>query len=273
MCQHFVKSGLIFVLVVSTAVPLTPTRQLGLCANVTTSGIATRNLRWSNFLSDHEPFLLNGCNSYHSLCGAHLTIKQWVCTKDEWIVSQYDAKLLAEMSKFLNFTYSIEPSCPDSRFKSFVSDFNAGRLDLLTGSFITLQRKQMVRFLHPVIKTTMGIIIKMPEKARDLHTFFVLAPFDSSTWLMTVAFGAICGVMLTYYDALISGTWKAEFKHKIGKVLQYCYGLLVNQGGVYVPSRLTSYIFITCWMMSALVVVNLYTGTLVSFLSVQSKVS
>lgn len=133
-----------------------------------------------------------------------------------------------------------------------------------------------VEYVHPWIFSPGAFLIPMPEGWQN-NVDAVIKPFQPLVWLGLV----IAAISITV--ALLGYNYLAEKKNKLidnreksgplqivvvtQDLIMYIIGTLLNQGG-YIPCKITKIrLLVGAWCLLTLVLVNVYNGILISFVT------
>lgn len=205
------------------------------------------------------------------LQGMNLNAAYWQCSEADAMVLTYTRKALTTLAKYMNFTFTVHIYCVND-LGDFMGDFRAGKIDLICEVRITDTRRKMIDFITPIREDYFAIIIKMPPR-HILSTFTVLSPLDAKTWTLLFIYAGLGILFLTVCTTLTSFRNTGEFLKNLIKVTVYILGTCAAQGGTYNANTTASRVFATMWWFFIVVILGIYTGALVSFLSIETTVS
>ncbi|KAI9554677.1 hypothetical protein GHT06_019953 [Daphnia sinensis] len=137
-------------------------------------------------------------------------------------------------------------------------------------------RSASVEFVHPWIFSPAAFLIPMP-KGWQINVDAVIKPFQPLVWLGLVTAAISITVTLLGYNYLAKKKNKLiEKREKAGRqqiivvtqdLIMYIIGTLLNQGG-YIPCKITKIrLLVGAWCLLTLVLVNVYNGILISFVT------
>uniref|UniRef100_A0A182NSU9 Ionotropic glutamate receptor C-terminal domain-containing protein n=1 Tax=Anopheles dirus TaxID=7168 RepID=A0A182NSU9_9DIPT len=201
--------------------------------------------------------------------------------------------ILTELSRKLNFTYTMVISQPTEINGSFVEGNTTSVFDIKTissdipqdifntlvnnkillaaiGSTVNEKQKKFVSFTDPISIQTYSFIISRPRELSRVLLF--LSPFGPDTWLCLATAVALMGPILCVINKL-SPYYEVHNKPtntglgKVNNCFWYIYGALLQQGGLYLPYADSGRIIIGTWWLVVLVIVTTYCGNLVAFLT------
>ncbi|XP_031629410.1 ionotropic receptor 93a isoform X2 [Contarinia nasturtii] len=203
--------------------------------------------------------------------------------------------ILKELADKLNFTYlvhNVERNVNRSGY-SFWDDFNVTAdddikstfnlpvdiLELVTDNMVLFGAvgltvhetyEKMINYTYPISVQAYGMMIPRPKELSRLYLF--LSPFTLETWLCLSFTIALIGPLfyavhyLSPYHEHHQITKKGGL-FKVQNCFWYMYGALLQQGGMYLPRSDSGRIIVGTWWMVVLVVVAIYCGNLVAFLT------
>uniref|UniRef100_A0A182MEF6 Ionotropic glutamate receptor C-terminal domain-containing protein n=1 Tax=Anopheles culicifacies TaxID=139723 RepID=A0A182MEF6_9DIPT len=201
--------------------------------------------------------------------------------------------ILTELSRKLNFTYTMVISQPAELNGSIIEGNTSSVFDLKTissdipqdifstlvnnkillaaiGSTVNEKQKKFISFTDPISIQTYSFIISRPRELSRVLLF--LSPFGPDTWLCLAAAVALMGPILCVINRL-SPYYEVHNKPtniglgKVNNCFWYIYGALLQQGGLYLPYADSGRIIIGTWWLVVLVIVTTYCGNLVAFLT------
>ncbi|KAL3860944.1 hypothetical protein ACJMK2_007039 [Sinanodonta woodiana] len=193
--------------------------------------------------------------------------------------------LLKELADMLNFTYElVEP--PDGKFGTKRSDGIwtglVGQLErqevdmVVTSLSIQSERKEVMDFTYPFYYDYTTVLLKKtdPEKTKWMT---LLKPFK---WQVLVSIGAalifssIVFCLMEKYNPYYSHPYHSESRevnhglNSFAAAFWYMYGALITQGGFRLPDSSTGRMMVGFWGLFSVVVVGIYCGNLIAFLTV-----
>ncbi|XP_067131936.1 glutamate receptor ionotropic, delta-2-like [Centruroides vittatus] len=175
-----------------------------------------------------------------------------------------------------NFRYElIKPISPKFGSKSSKTGNWTGVLEQIVNKkadiafitvFLSFTNFQHMQFSSHVVFVKMMFMVKKPEKLSNWTS--LIKPFQLELWLITFITVILCGYVLhkvLQEDAIFEET---EPTWSRMNVFWYLFGTFANTGGnlgsvVRFPSRL----ILSVWLLSIVVLVSSYSGTLVSFMT------
>lgn len=241
------------------------------------SGLTFKHTRRHRTTNKHHkqkcPAPRNFVSPVATLNGAHLNVGLWLCSNQtvyDYIIMRPYIHFLDELGQYYNFTYSKRYLCAGG-FAGALRRIKAGKIDLICDVVINSERGKQVRFLNGIVETSWAFVIKMPETYIEQVTIF--APFDYVTWLLILASAiVVIGVIRTLHTLKTSSDHQSA-NFCLDYLTVYVFGTLVYQGGTFASSRISIRLLQGCWWSFVIVLIGIYAGTLVSFLSVKTKVA
>ncbi|XP_014673014.1 PREDICTED: glutamate receptor ionotropic, kainate 3-like [Priapulus caudatus] len=204
--------------------------------------------------------------------GVELKVGFLNCSAVNTEISIINRNILRELGAYYNFTYSAIPFC-NGGFSKVVAEVEAGRMDMACDVVTHPERAKQLRFLQPILHSYYVLLIKFPEKKTQTKlTIFV--PFTTLTWVLIVACSLVITVLLPVLKYLsLSPDSPRYIWHGLSSAAVYVFGTLSNQGGTWVSGRIADRTLQFSWWMFVIVILSTYTGSLVSFLSVDTEVA
>ncbi|PSN38342.1 Ionotropic receptor 93a [Blattella germanica] len=203
-------------------------------------------------------------------------------------------KIINEMSKHLNFSYTVmfptdskegwtnDTGVIKERDANSTSTFietekiidliRKKKVFLAVGAFtVTERRKTLVNFTIPISIEAATLLTSRPGEISRALIF--IAPFTYDTWICIIIMIAIMTPIINYfhrhspYYEYFYGTSIKGGLNSIFNVLWYVYGALMQQGGMHLPEADSGRILVGAWWLVVLVIVTSYGGNLVAFLT------
>ncbi|XP_014666627.1 PREDICTED: glutamate receptor ionotropic, delta-1-like [Priapulus caudatus] len=206
------------------------------------------------------------------LNGAHIKVGFHKSFSSDDSVAMFSKTLLADLSKYHNFTYTIRPG---HTIQGELSAIRDGLLDLEIGFFTyTHQRASMVRFLIPLLTENYVIVIKRPRQKTEILN--ILDPFDTYIWVCLLAYLLVATLITaamerwSHKDSGLEGN--TESTQGIVYYVVYMFGSFLQQGGVSLPRTISTRILLSMWWLFVLNVCALYGGHLFSSLTVKPAI-
>ncbi|XP_059350480.1 glutamate receptor ionotropic, delta-2-like [Daphnia carinata] len=185
------------------------------------------------------------------------------------------------MAEKFNFTYTFFPV--DSAESAKLGSVQAGlnqlikkEVDISTLCIVpTLERTQHMEFSYPVAIESFKLLV--PKPGEESRLFGPVRPFQYSTWgcllISLISVLVVFTVFAWYYSCWNSlptdhghGAWEI-LSAKLGNYTMYIASTCTNQGqAINVPQH-SFRILAGVWLLAATVLVNCYSGTLMSSLT------
>lgn len=207
-----------------------------------------------------------------NLKGADLKAGFWLCstsTQYESHVMQAYVTVLDELALYHNYSYREHFLCAGG-FQAAVKELQDGSIDLICDVVVSEERERTVKFCEGIIRSRFVFITNAPDK--QLIHLTVLSPFHTNTWLLIFVWVTIVSGLLTVVNSLRppEGEYRRSRTEMVCFLFIYIFGTLLNQGGTYKSSNVAVRMLLGWWWVFAVVVMGLYTGTLVSYLSIKT---
>lgn len=203
------------------------------------------------------------------LTGVELTVGIW----DGDPVANFTINVILLLSKALNFSFNVKV-IENKESTEKVSE-NA-EIDMFGIVLALPERTKYMTFLHPVIYTSYVFVTKRNE----LQGFNITDPFSTPVWILLLAYGLLAGPIIHCLDCQTKTTRNGNDFSQINSTptktgiiyyIQYALASFLQQGGTYLPCRLPARVTIGCWWLFAVILVAMYTGTLVSKLFISKR--
>ncbi|XP_046452808.1 glutamate receptor ionotropic, delta-2-like [Daphnia pulex] len=193
--------------------------------------------------------------------------------------------LIDWLSKKLNFTYtyfSIPNNITKAKYGN-MSDFgviynllvnkevDGSALPVVTNA----ERIKNVDFAYFIMSEPQVMVV--PRRGEEPRLFAFIRPFQQSVWLSILFTMVVMVCLMTVLTIIHSRSLTNKFETRETTRLSIwqtasCYAIFViniiaNQGGSVPGSRLSFRILMGAWLLAAMVLVNSYSGTVVSYLT------
>ncbi|KYM97879.1 Glutamate [NMDA] receptor subunit 1 [Cyphomyrmex costatus] len=209
--------------------------------------------------------------------------KQMFCCKG------YCVDLLKELSKTINFTYSLALS-PDGQFGSYViKNTSVGgkkewtgligeivneRADMIVAPLtINPERAEFIEFSKPFKYQGITILEKKPSRSSTLVSF--LQPFSNTLWILVMVSVHVVALVLYLLDRfspfgrfkLANTDGTEEDALNLSSAIWFAWGVLLNSGiGEGTPRSFSARVLGMVWAGFAMIIVASYTANLAAFL-------
>ncbi|KYQ50814.1 Glutamate [NMDA] receptor subunit 1 [Trachymyrmex zeteki] len=209
--------------------------------------------------------------------------KQIFCCKG------YCVDLLKELSKTINFTYSLALS-PDGQFGSYViKNTSVGgkkewtgligeivneRADMIVAPLtINPERAEFIEFSKPFKYQGITILEKKPSRSSTLVSF--LQPFSNTLWILVMVSVHVVALVLYLLDRfspfgrfkLANTDGTEEDALNLSSAIWFAWGVLLNSGiGEGTPRSFSARVLGMVWAGFAMIIVASYTANLAAFL-------
>ncbi|CAL7946864.1 unnamed protein product [Xylocopa violacea] len=210
------------------------------------------------------------------------TIKTYCC-------KGYCMDLLKELSKTINFTYSLALS-PDGQFGSYViKNSSVGgkkewtgligelvneRADMIVAPLtINPERAEFIEFSKPFKYQGITILEKKPSRSSTLVSF--LQPFSNTLWILVMVSVHVVALVLYLLDRfspfgrfkLANTDGTEEDALNLSSAVWFAWGVLLNSGiGEGTPRSFSARVLGMVWAGFAMIIVASYTANLAAFL-------
>ncbi|XP_058790352.1 glutamate [NMDA] receptor subunit 1 isoform X2 [Phymastichus coffea] len=228
-----------------------------------------------------------GCNQDEVLCPNYKSIDG----NEGRIINccrGYCVDLLKELSKTINFTYSLMLS-PDGQFGSYIYKNNytgkkewtgvigeivQERADMIVAPLtINPERAEFIEFSKPFKYQGITILEKKPSRSSTLVSF--LQPFSNTLWILVMVSVHVVALVLYLLDrfspfgrfklANMDGT--EEDALNLSSAIWFAWGVLLNSGiGEGTPRSFSARVLGMVWAGFAMIIVASYTANLAAFL-------
>ncbi|XP_067125820.1 ionotropic receptor 21a-like [Centruroides vittatus] len=139
--------------------------------------------------------------------------------------------------------------------------------------FITAERYRNIHFSSYLNFESIKFVVKAPEKEVNWNS--IIKPFTYEVWILIICVIIICGIALNQilkYDYYRDGISEQTLRKRIhcltsNKIKFLTLDLLETGGELNSVNRLPSRILIATWLLSLVVLIPSYSGTLMSFLT------
>ncbi|XP_046447217.1 glutamate receptor ionotropic, kainate 2-like [Daphnia pulex] len=145
------------------------------------------------------------------------------------------------------------------------------------GVIRTPERKKVADFAYFMWTEPFTMVVPVPGEEPRLFAF--IKPFQNSVWLLiliamivlVVLLSLFSGAYLKYFTRSDSDNPSADDMTMLGRVSSYSIyviNILTNQGNMVPGGRFSFRILVGVWLLIATVLVNSYSGTVISYLTV-----
>ncbi|CAK9809869.1 Glutamate [NMDA] receptor subunit 1 [Anthophora plagiata] len=201
----------------------------------------------------------------------------------------YCIDLLKELSKAINFTYSLALS-PDGQFGSYmIKNSSVGgkkewtgligelvneRADMIVAPLtINPERAEFIEFSKPFKYQGITILEKKPSRSSTLVSF--LQPFSNTLWILVMVSVHVVALVLYLLDRfspfgrfkLANTDGTEEDALNLSSAVWFAWGVLLNSGiGEGTPRSFSARVLGMVWAGFAMIIVASYTANLAAFL-------
>ncbi|XP_011137653.1 glutamate [NMDA] receptor subunit 1 [Harpegnathos saltator] len=201
----------------------------------------------------------------------------------------YCMDLLKELSKTINFTYSLALS-PDGQFGSYmiknssvggkkewtglIGEIVSEQADMIVAPLtINPERAEFIEFSKPFKYQGITILEKKPSRSSTLVSF--LQPFSNTLWILVMGSVHVVALALYLLDRFSPfGRFKAAGAENaeddalnLSSAIWFAWGVLLNSGiGEGTPRSFSARVLGMVWAGFAMIIVASYTANLAAFL-------
>nr|CAH7750963.1 unnamed protein product [Callosobruchus chinensis] len=201
----------------------------------------------------------------------------------------YCMDLLKELSKKINFTYSLALS-PDGQFGNYVIRNTSGsgrkewtgligelvseKADMIVAPLtINPERAEFIEFSKPFKYQGITILEKKPSRSSTLVSF--LQPFSNTLWILVMVSVHVVALVLYLLDRfspfgrfkLANTDGTEEDALNLSSAIWFAWGVLLNSGiGEGTPRSFSARVLGMVWAGFAMIIVASYTANLAAFL-------
>lgn len=201
----------------------------------------------------------------------------------------YCMDLLKELSKTINFTYSLALS-PDGLFGSYsvrnsslggkkewtglIGEIVNERADMIVAPLtINPERAEFIEFSKPFKYQGITILEKKPSRSSTLVSF--LQPFSNTLWILVMVSVHVVALVLYLLDRfspfgrfkLANTDGTEEDALNLSSAIWFAWGVLLNSGiGEGTPRSFSARVLGMVWAGFAMIIVASYTANLAAFL-------
>ncbi|XP_048518841.1 glutamate [NMDA] receptor subunit 1 isoform X1 [Dendroctonus ponderosae] len=199
----------------------------------------------------------------------------------------YCMDLLKELSKKINFTYSLALS-PDGQFGSYalwntsikkewnglIGELVSERADMIVAPLtISPERAEFIEFSKPFKYQGITILEKKPSRSSTLVSF--LQPFSNTLWILVMVSVHVVALVLYLLDRfspfgrfkLANTDGTEEDALNLSSAIWFAWGVLLNSGiGEGTPRSFSARVLGMVWAGFAMIIVASYTANLAAFL-------
>ncbi|KAK4876462.1 hypothetical protein RN001_012884 [Aquatica leii] len=214
-------------------------------------------------------------------------------TQDEtakYCCKGYCMDLLKELSKKINFTYSLALS-PDGQFGNYIiknisaigmkkewtgliGELVGERADMIVAPLtINPERAEFIEFSKPFKYQGITILEKKPSRSSTLVSF--LQPFSNTLWILVMVSVHVVALVLYLLDRfspfgrfkLANTDGTEEDALNLSSAIWFAWGVLLNSGiGEGTPRSFSARVLGMVWAGFAMIIVASYTANLAAFL-------
>nr|XP_023029657.1 glutamate [NMDA] receptor subunit 1 isoform X1 [Leptinotarsa decemlineata] len=208
---------------------------------------------------------------------------------DVYCCKGYCIDLLKELSKKINFTYSLSLS-PDGQFGNYLIRNTSGsakkewtgligelvgeRADMIVAPLtINPERAEFIEFSKPFKYQGITILEKKPSRSSTLVSF--LQPFSNTLWILVMVSVHVVALVLYLLDRfspfgrfkLANTDGTEEDALNLSSAIWFAWGVLLNSGiGEGTPRSFSARVLGMVWAGFAMIIVASYTANLAAFL-------
>ncbi|XP_006559740.1 NMDA receptor 1 isoform X1 [Apis mellifera] len=238
------------------------------------------------FVYVREIAFSESCLPEEILC-PHFNVTDGETTKT-FCCKGYCMDLLKELSKTINFTYSLALS-PDGQFGNYIIKNNSGgkkewtgligelvneRADMIVAPLtINPERAEFIEFSKPFKYQGITILEKKPSRSSTLVSF--LQPFSNTLWILVMVSVHVVALVLYLLDRfspfgrfkLANTDGTEEDALNLSSAVWFAWGVLLNSGiGEGTPRSFSARVLGMVWAGFAMIIVASYTANLAAFL-------
>ncbi|XP_076442814.1 uncharacterized protein LOC143281489 [Babylonia areolata] len=190
--------------------------------------------------------------------------------------------ILKALSFSLNFTYEVLVP-EDGQYGSIKNGNWTGLVRMLKDKEVQMvvaplavneRRAAVVDFTTPFYLDYTGVLFKPPGQDETHRLTTYIKPFSyevlgciGASFLLATTFGHVLGVVSA--NVLLGG--HGDTTMGLMDTVQYFFGSLLAQGGVWNPSTGSSRLFVSAWWLFCVVVAAIYSGNLTASLAVATS--
>lgn len=233
------------------------------CGRLTTgsqNSVGTESTPRTYFQRYSNPTGLDTPSSQSDFEGVHYKVGLWNCSRAETVLATFYRKVFDEIAHFYNLSYSVVNMCVN--METIYENINSGKLDVVCDLSKTPERQKRLKFFKPFYEQSYAFIIKMPKGT--WHRFQITAPFSSLTWIFIFVYGFVMIFLL----GMLQNRSRDMHDTSYTDIFIYVFGTVTNRGGTYRNDSTVVRVLQGCWWMFVIVTVAIYTGIIVSYLSV-----
>ncbi|KAL3861015.1 hypothetical protein ACJMK2_007108 [Sinanodonta woodiana] len=193
--------------------------------------------------------------------------------------------LLKELADMLNFTYELVGPLDgkfgtkrsDGRWTGLVGQLERQEVDMVAAPLSTQsERKEVMDFTYPFYYDYTTILLKKTDPVKN-KWMTLLKPLQ---WQVLVSIGAVL-IVASFVFCLMEkcNPYYSHLEHPEAREINrglnsfaaafwYMYGVLIIQGGDRIPDSIAGRMMVGFWGLFSVVVVGIYCGNLIAFLSV-----
>lgn len=239
------------------------------------------------FVYVREIAFSESCLPEEILC-PHFNVTDGETTKT-FCCKGYCMDLLKELSKTINFTYSLALS-PDGQFGNYIIKNNSvggkkewtgligelvnERADMIVAPLtINPERAEFIEFSKPFKYQGITILEKKPSRSSTLVSF--LQPFSNTLWILVMVSVHVVALVLYLLDRfspfgrfkLANTDGTEEDALNLSSAVWFAWGVLLNSGiGEGTPRSFSARVLGMVWAGFAMIIVASYTANLAAFL-------
>lgn len=235
--------------------------------------------RYKNAQTDRITYMSLHEVQQRPLAGARLVVGFWNCSVKNFDVSLLYVNVMDELADFYNFSYSKVGLC-DGGFQKAAVDIRAGRMDMICGVHLYVERAKELKFLATIEEDYFTFLIRMP--LRSIHSnMTLLGPFSLTSSLLICACAIAVAIVLTLYSWYDEtgrrgrgvSSASCDRNHVITHLdhsFTYVFGSFFSQVGTFRTSSPWLRIMEGCWWLFVIIIVAIYSGMWISVLSVDT---
>ncbi|XP_071438571.1 glutamate [NMDA] receptor subunit 1-like [Hetaerina americana] len=218
--------------------------------------------------------------------------------QEKYCCAGYCVDILKELSRKLNFTYSLSLT-PDGQYGTYVmknttagckkqwtgmiGEIVAERGDMIVAPLtINPERSEFIEFSKPFKYQGITILERKPSRSSSLVSF--LQPFDNTLWMLVLACVHIVALVLCLMDRFSPFSrynctttveaYAEEDALNLSSAIWFAWGVLLNSGiGEGAPRSLSAKVLGIVWAAFAMMIVASYTANLAAFLVLERPYS
>lgn len=188
-----------------------------------------------------------------------------------WVGKGYAFYLLELLSSKLNFTYTIVPPK-----QHILGNSRSGILSLLYEKKVDMavaflpilpELRKYCTFSTTLEQSELTVLMKRPQESATGSG--LLAPFDTTVWLLVLTAVVIVGPIIYVFATLRAKLWNEpdSENYSFFSCVWFAYGSLLKQGTNIIATTDSTRILFAMWWIFNLILTSFYTANLTAFLT------